>query len=462
MATENPIESVDVAVIGGGVSGLAAAFELRKRKRSVVVLEREQRPGGIIMTERVGEFVVDAGPDALLVQKPAAVTLCNELGLGDRLIPTKLPRTAFVLRDGELHSLPAASILGFPTRLKPLFSSTLFGLNAKFRMAAELVIPRAPHTDDESIAGFVRRRFGPEAVTYIAEPLLAGIHAGDVERLSMRALFPRLVDAEARAGSVIKAFRREPRPVNSDGVFRSFPNGIEELIDGLMKAVPKESVRCFADVTRIDERDGFTIHVAGRPSIRARAVILAIPAFAAAELVRPFDAELSAACGSIRYLSTATVVFAFPRDAVRHNLKGTGFVVPRAEGISITAGAWISSKWPHRAPESQALLRAFLGGARDPDVLSKTDAELTNAALGDLTKILGIRGLPIMTRVYRWNRSSPQQEVGHGELMQRIETRLAAHAGLFVSAAGFRGVGIPDCIADARKTAAVAAAFVRK
>jgi oxygen-dependent protoporphyrinogen oxidase len=456
-------EFVDVAVIGGGVSGLAAAFELRKRKRSVVVLERDLRPGGIIRTERIGEFLVDAGPDALLVQKPAAVALCNELGLGDRLIPTKLPRTAFVLRDGELHSLPSASVLGFPTRLKPLFTSTLFGVNAKFRMAAELVIPRAPKTGDESIAGFVRRRFGPEAVTYIAEPLLAGIHAGDVERLSMRALFPRLVDAEARAGSVIKAFRREPRPVNSDGVFRSFPNGLEELIDGLMKAVPKESVRCGANVTRIEKRaEGFTIHVAGRASIPARAVILAIPAFAAAELVRPLDADLSAACASIRYLSTATVVFAFPRDAVRHNLRGTGFVVPRAEGISITAGAWISSKWPYRAPDGQALLRAFLGGARDPDVLSKTDAELTSAALGDLTKILGIRGFPIMTRVYRWNRSSPQQEVGHGALMQRIDTQLAAHQGLFLSAAGFRGVGIPDCIADARKTAGAAALCVRK
>ena len=194
-----------------------------------------------------------------------------------------------------------------------------------------------------------------------------------------------------------------------------------------MKAVPKESVRCGSNVTRIEEGDGFTIHIAGKPSIRARAVILAIPAFAAAELLRPLDADLSAACGSIRYLSTATVVFAFPRDAVRHDLKGTGFVVPRAEGISITAGAWISSKWPHRAPEGQALLRAFLGGARDPDVLSRTDAELTNAALGDLTKILGIRGVPTMTRVYRWNRSSPQQEVGHGDLMQRIDARLAAH-----------------------------------
>src|SRR5688572_4901889 len=455
------VEATDIAIVGAGVSGLTAAYELGKRKRSVVVLERDHRPGGIIVTERVGEFLVDAGPDALLVQKPAAVALCNELGLGDRLIPTKLPRTAYVLRDGELHSLPAASVLGFPTRLKPLFTSTLFGLNAKFRMASELVIPRAPHTTDESIAGFVRRRFGPEAVTYIAEPLLAGIHAGDVERLSMRALFPRLVDAEARAGSVIKAFRSEPRPVNTDGVFRSFPNGIEELIDGLMKAVPKESVRCGSNVTRIDKGDGFTIHVAGRPSIKAGAVILAIPAFAAADLIRPLDAVLSAACASIRYLSTATVVFAFPRDAVRHDLRGTGFVVPKAEGISITAGAWISSKWPQRAPEGQALLRAFLGGARDPNVLSRTDTELTNAALGDLTKILGIRGLPMMTRVYRWNRSSPQQEVGHGELMRRIDAKLAAHPGLFVSAAGFRGVGIPDSIGDARQTAGAAAAFVR-
>src|SRR5688572_15695329 len=459
--TDEVPEVTDVAVIGAGVSGLAAAFELQKRNRSMIVLEREQRPGGIIVTERVGEFVIDAGPDALLVQKPAAVALCNELGLGDRLIPTRPPRTAFVLRDGALHALPGASILGFPTRLKPLFTSTLFGPRAKLRMAAELVIPRAPNSDDESIAGFVRRRFGPEAVTYIAEPLLAGIHAGDVERLSMRALFPRLVEAEARAGSVIRAFRRERRPASSDGVFRSFPNGLGELIDGLMKAVPQESVRYGSNVTDIDEENGFTIRIAGRPPIRARAVILAIPAFAAAELLRPVDADLSAACESIRYLSTATVIFAFPRDAVRHDLKGTGFVVPRAEGISITAGAWISSKWPQRAPEGQALLRAFLGGARDPNVLSRTDTELTNAALGDLTKILGIRGLPMMTRVYRWNRSSPQQEVGHGELMRRIDAKLAAHPGLFVSAAGFRGVGIPDSIGDARQTAGAAAAFVR-
>ena len=454
-------DSVDVAIVGAGVSGLAAAYELGKRKRSVVVFERSQRPGGVILTERVGEFTIDAGPDSLLVQKSAAVVLCNELGLGDRLFPTRLPRTAFVLRDGELHPLPAASILGFPTRLKPLFASSLFDLPAKFRMAAEVFVPRGTGIRDESIAGFVRRRFGREAVTYVAEPLLAGIHAGDVERLSMRALFPRLIEAEARAGSVVRAFRRERGPHNADGVFRSFPNGLAELIDGLMKAVPKESVRLGSTVTRIEEGDGFTIHIEGRTPVRASAVILAIPGFAAADLLRQNDPELSTACGAIRYLSTATVVFAFPRGAVAHDLNGTGFVVPRVEQINITAGAWISSKWPQRAPEGQALVRAFLGGARDPGVLSRTDEELTRIALTDLTKILGIRGAPIMTRVYRWDRSSPQQEVGHGDLMSRIDARLAAHPGLFVSAAGFRGVGIPDCIADARQTAASAAAFVR-
>jgi oxygen-dependent protoporphyrinogen oxidase len=458
-------EQIDVAVVGAGVSGLAAAYELRKRKRSVVVLERSDRAGGIIQTDRIGEFIIDAGPDALLVQKPAAVALCNELGLGDRLFPTKLPRTAFILRDGHLHPLPGASILGFPTRLKPLMQSRLFSVSAKVRMAMEMVVPKRSkdRQDDESIAQFVRRRFGPEAVTYIAEPLLAGIHAGDVERLSMGALFPRLVDAEMTTGSVIRSFRRDHGPRNADGAFRSFPNGLAELVEGLMKAVPKESVRLNSAVTRVErEHDGFLIHVEGQPSISARAIVLAVPAFVAAELLKPIDADLSALCGTIRYMSTATVVFALPRGAVTHNLKGTGFVVPKAEGISITAGAWISSKWAHRAPDTYALLRAFLGGARDPDVLAKSDQELTDLALGDLTKILGIRGLPTFTRVYRWNKSSPQQEVGHGDLMKGIDAKLATHPGLFVSAAGFRGVGIPDCIADARATAASAAAFVRK
>src|SRR6185436_5117010 len=187
---------VDVVIVGAGISGLAAAYELRKRKVGVLVLEKSARPGGVIQTEHVGEFVVDAGPDSLLVQKPAALALCEEIGLGDRLIPTKPPRHAFIVRNKRLHPLPGSSVLGFPTRAGPMLRSALFSLPAKARMGAELFIPKRRGQGDESIAAFVRRRFGGEAVRYIAEPLLAGIHAGDVDRLSLRALFPRFVEAE--------------------------------------------------------------------------------------------------------------------------------------------------------------------------------------------------------------------------------------------------------------------------
>jgi oxygen-dependent protoporphyrinogen oxidase len=453
---------MDVAVIGAGVSGLAAAYELRQRNRSFLAFERSSRAGGVVQTEHTGEFVLDAGPDALLVQKPAALALCRELGMTDRLVPTKVPRTAYVLRHGVLHPLPPASILGFPTRVRPLLASRLFSLGAKLRMAAEIAIPRKREPGDESIAEFVRRRFGSEAVDAIAEPLLAGIHAGDVDRLSMRALFPRLVDAEAKSGSVVRAFRAHRGGSESaDGVFRSFPNGIAELVDGLVKAVTPECVRLDSPVTRIERhQNGYVVHVGGAPAAVARSVILAVPAFVAADLLQPIDDVLARQCEAIPYLDSATVAFAFPRENIGHDLAGTGFVVPRTEGISITAGAWITSKWPHRAPEGYALLRAFLGGARDPNVLAKSDAELTQMALRDLTNILSIRGEPTLTRVYRWKKASPQQNVGHGDLMARIDARLAGHPGVFVSAAGFRGVGIPDCIGDARATAVLAARFV--
>lgn len=457
-----PSADVDVVVLGAGIAGLAAAYELRKRKTSLLVLEKSDKPGGVIRTERVGDFVIDQGPDSLLVQKPAAVTLCNEIGLGDRLIPTKAPRTAYVLKRGVLHSLPGASVLGFPTRVRPLLGSGLFSAAGKVRMGAELFVPRRRSQDDESIGRFVHRRFGAEAVDYIAEPLLAGIHAGDVDRLSMRALFPRFVDAEVSSRSVIRAFRKMQGPRNADGVFRSFPGGIAEIVDGLMRVMPKDSVRLNTAASRIEPVDaGFAVHVEGGDPIRARAVLLACPAFSAAELLQPLDAELAGLCGSITYLSTATLVLAFPREAVDHRLLGTGFVVPKREGLNITAGAWISSKWPHRAPESHVLLRAFLGGARDPDVLAKSDEELTAIVLREMGSLLGFKSAPALSRVYRWPRSSPQIEVGHLDLMAKIDARLAKRPGLFVSASGFRGVGIPDCIADARTTAASAALYVK-
>src|SRR4051795_10962686 len=229
---------LDVAIVGGGIAGLAAAYELSRRGVSFVVLERAPRAGGVILSEAIDGFTIDGGPDSLLIQKPEAIALCQELGLGDRLVSTKTPRIAYIQRGGRLHALPAASVLGIPTRVGPFVRTTLFSWAGKLRMGAELFVPPRRDDADESIGAFITRRFGQEAATYLAEPLLAGIHAGDVDRLSVRALFPRLVAAEQQHGSLLRAFAiRKPAPtpagnqqspVSNEGAFKSLPGGLSE------------------------------------------------------------------------------------------------------------------------------------------------------------------------------------------------------------------------------------------
>ena len=444
---------VDVAIVGAGISGLSAAYELHRRGLTVKVLESQPRPGGVIVTDRLDGFLLDAGPDSLLVQKPAAPELCRELGISNRLVPTRRPRTAFVYRGGRLHAIPDASILGFPTRLWPLATSSLFSTSAKLRMAREVFSRPRRAGDDESIAAFVRRHFGQEAVEYVAEPLLAGIHAGDVDRLSIRVSFPRLAEAETSHGSIIRAFAARGRGDARNGVFRSLPGGLGELVAALVSHLPEGVVRCGGSVHRIEPGPRARVHQAQHGAVDARAIVLATPAWATAPLVLPFDDELARMCCGIQYWSTATVFLAYPVAAVRHPLNGTGFVVPRKEGLTITAGTWVSSKWADRAPAGQVLLRAFLGGARDPSAVDRSDVELVTAAEQDLGAVLHIQGKPTFARVYRWHRASPQQEVGHLALMAAIDQRLARWPGLFITGTGFRGVGIPDCIADGRATA---------
>ncbi len=444
--------NVDVVIVGGGIAGLSAAFELQKRGRSFVVLERAPRTGGVILSETVGDFVVDGGPDALLTQKPEGIALCEELGIAGRLVPTRPPRLAYIQRAGRLHALPANSVLGIPTRFGPFIRTGLFTWAGKLRMAAEMFVPPRREDGDESIGSFMRRRFGDEAVEYLAEPLLAGIHAGDVDRLSIRALFPRFVETERRHGSLLRAFRRQRHaPASPDGVFRSFPNGLSELVDAVTKALPDSSIRTGAEARRITP--GWTVDATDGTRYSGRAVILTAPAYVASDLVREFDADLSRLCAEIPYASSGTVALAFPRSAVTHPLNGSGFVVPRVERTGIMAASWLSSKWPHRAPEGRVLMRAFVGGGRDPGALDQRDDELVARAMAALRPLLGISGEPSMTRVYRFERKSAQHNVGHLDRMANIDRLLAAHRGLFVTGSGFRGVGIPDCVADARATA---------
>jgi oxygen-dependent protoporphyrinogen oxidase len=449
----------DVAVVGGGIAGLAAAYELHRRGVGAVVLESSPRPGGVILTERFDGWVIDAGPDALLAQKPAGVALCRDLGLEERLVSTLTPRTAFVMRDEILHPLVEGSFLGFPLTFHGLARSSLFTARGKLRMACEALIPARSSDEDESIGAFVRRRFGPEAVEYLAEPLLAGIHAGDVDRLSMQALFPRLLDAERREGSVMRAFRRLRATPSHRGAFVSLPGGTGELVDALTAALPEGTVRVSSRVTELHRAGHYVVRT---PSglIHAASVILAAPAYAAAGLLRGIDTTLAGLCDGIPYASTATVAFGYRRAQVAHEMRGSGFVVPRVERLPLLAATWVTAKWPGRAPPDHVLLRAFLGGGRDPHRLEQTDEELVAGAREALAAALGISGEPLFERLYRWTRQSPQYEVGHLDRVRSIESRLQALPGLFLAGSGFSAIGIPDCIADGRLAAGRAAAYV--
>ncbi len=394
-----------ITIVGGGISGLAAAYELHRRGADFRLVEASPRLGGILRTDYVGDLVIDAGPDAMLARKPAGVHLCEDLGIAGRLVPSRPPRAAFVVRDGRLEPLPAFTKAG-----------------------------PAPHRPDESIASFFERQYGRDAVEYFAEPVLAGIHAGDVERLSMRALFPEMLDGRSESGA--------PDP---QGIFRSFPRGMQELVDALVSAISPERIRVNERATTLG-------------ADRAARWIIAAPARAAAELLEPVDEELAGLCRAVPYVSSGIAVLAYPRERVRHALAGSGFVVPRVErGTRILAATWLSSKWPGRAPDGVALMRAFFGGVRDPGAMALTDSELVSLAHADLARLLDIDSPPVFSRVYRWIDGTPQYEVGYLERLATIRTRAAAHR-IQMIGSGFGAVGIPDCIAAGRAAARAAVA----
>lgn len=410
-------------IIGGGIAGLAAAYELTRRGVPFVLFEASPRLGGIVRTEYDGDLVIDAGPDGFLARKRAAIDLCRELGIDDRIVAANPPRTAFILRGGKLHPIKTAvgSYLG-----------------------------REPD-GDESIASYFERRYGSEAVDHYAEPLLAGIHAGDVQRLSIRALFPEFTTS--RKGPT-PAPREHLATADPDGAFRSFPRGLQELVDALVAALPKESVRTMTAVTSVG-RVGtqYSVETASG-AVEARHVIVAVPAPATASIVRELDPQLANLCGGIRYVSSGIAVVAYPRKAVDHPLAGSGFVVPRSEsGLGILAATWLSSKWPGRAPAGTALMRAFFGGTRDPEAMDLSDAELVTMAHHDLSSVLSIHAEPTFARVYRWKNGNPQYEIGYLDLLGAIRVRVAALPRVHLAGAGFGTIGVPDCIASGRAAA---------
>jgi protoporphyrinogen/coproporphyrinogen III oxidase len=467
-------EERPIAVVGGGLAGLAAAQVLARRGRPFVLLEATDRWGGVLRTVREDGFLFEAGPDAMLTTKPDGLALLRELGLESRIVPTNpRQRTVYVARAGRLHAMPEGMLLGVPSRMGPVWRSGLFSLAGKLRLAWEPFVPRRTGAGDESIASFVRRRLGREAWERLGDPLLGGIHAGDTDRLSMEATFPRLVEQERTHGSLVRALRAASRSAGSGGsdaggggssAFVSLAGGVSELVDALVARLPPDALRVSTPVVSMHPAaGGWRVETSGSgaasgssQTLQAGAVIVALPAPRAAAMLREVDAALAEELAGIRFVSTAIVLLGYAREQVAHPLDGYGLIVPRAEGRRVTAAGFFSTKFPGRAPEGLVSLRVFLGSAHDP-VTDESDETLVSTAVRDLEPYLGLRGAPVYRRVCRWPSSTPQMELGHRERVARIESRLRGLPGLLLTGAGLRGTGMPDTIADATATAVAAA-----
>ena len=469
-----------VVIVGGGISGLATAHSLMKLASEgnvpldCTVVEQARSFGGKIVTNRQDGFVIEGGPDSFLAQKPRILALCDELGLTERLIRTSPTRGVSVLHRGRLIPLPEGLLLVAPTKLLPFARSPLFSWPGKLRMGLDVVIPPRRSDDDESVADFIRRRLGREALDRLAQPLMAGIHVADPERLSMQAAFPRLVAIERQHGSLIRglgarAVPPSPRPDKPDRGnhggpgFLSLKGGMGELAETLTARLGPALLLAGRPVAYVgagrpapghpDAHDlpPYGVGLEDGTVLRADAVVLATPANVSANLVDALSPVLAAALRRIRYVSTATVSLGFRRRDVAWPATDSGFVVPRREGCAITACTWSSSKFDGRAPDGHVLLRAFVGGAEKERLVDLDEQTLVGTVRADLRRVLGIVAEPVVVDVFRWRGAIPQYDVGHLARVAAIERTLTP--GLFLAGAAYHGVGVPDCVATAHETA---------
>jgi oxygen-dependent protoporphyrinogen oxidase len=442
-----------VVIVGGGVSGLAAAHALVPAAE-VTVLEAKTTLGGSITTEERAGFILDGGPDSWVNAKPAAGALARSLGLDAEVIGTKDEgRRVYVALGGRLHAMPDGLVLGIPTKLAPMAATPIFSWDAKLRAALEPLIPARQSDADESIGDFFARRLGEGVTERLVAPMLGGIYAGDAFELSLRATFPQFIEAEKKYGSLIRAMREEKRS-RGDGAFSSLRGGMRRLVEALAAATERScKFRLRTPVDRVARLEsGWSVISEHGAEHEADHIIFAGPAYVASRALRDLDPALSAALGELRYVSTATVFLALRAEDVPVRLDGVGFIVPRGERRDLIASTWVSSKWEGRAPEGHALIRVFFGGAGRESVLERSDAELAALAAREIEATMGFAPRPIFTRVFRFDRASPQPLVGHLERLAHIRALVARWSGLHVIGSGF-AIGIPDCIKLAQQTA---------
>lgn len=440
-----------IAIVGGGISGLTTAYALiSKEDLDITVFEAEDRPGGKIWSDRVDGFLCEKGPNGFLDNRPVTLNLCEALDIKP-LRSNENAMKRYILSKGRLNILPESP----PAFLR----SGLISWKGKFRIMYDLIAPKGP--EDETVADFVIRRLGKEALEKLIDPMVSGIFAGDPYKLSIRDCFPRIKELEREYGGLIKALirikrqkKREGSTVSAapTGKLTSFINGTQTITDALADVLG-ERLRLGVSVSGL-ERSGdiYRLHTSAG-SFETEAVVIASPAHVASRILRDFDPELSRTLSEIPYPPVSVVCFGYEKRKIAHSLDGFGFLIPGMEGRSILGTLWDSSIFPNRAPEGYVLLRSMVGGARSPDKAMLDDERLINTVMDELRPVLSLRSEPDMVRIYRWEKAIPQYTLGHGERLKTIQERLKVSPGLYLTGNAYRGIGMNDCIENGYKTA---------
>jgi oxygen-dependent protoporphyrinogen oxidase len=442
-----------VVIVGGGITGLSAAFYLNRAGIPATLVNASPRLGGVITTETVQGCVIEGGPDSFLASKPAAMELIRELGMADDVIGSNdSRRVTYIRRHGRMVPLPDGLMMMVPTRVMPMAASSLLGWGTKLKMGLEWFRKPSAHNRDRSVAEFIRGHYGQEAVDYLAEPLLSGVYGGDPERLSAASVLPRFVEMEAKYGSLTRGTLigmahthgtpKGAAPAAKPPLFRTLKHGLGSLIAALEKAIPQTHVVSGAAEAVEDGR----VRVNGE-WLESRHTILACPAHAAAKLV-PIP-EL----GQIEYSSSMTVALGYAKSQLAALPPGFGFLIPSRERKRLVACTFVGEKFEHRVPAGMGLLRCFLGGAADHAVLSLSDGEVTALVRQELRTLLSLDAEPAFVRISRWPHSMAQYTVGHAARLRDIEAAAARLPWISLAGNAYNGIGIPDCIAMAKAAA---------
>jgi oxygen-dependent protoporphyrinogen oxidase len=446
-----------VIIIGGGISGLSAAYYLAKAGREATLIESRPRLGGVIQTEHVEGCTIEAGPDSFLSVKPAAFDLIREIGLGDQIIGSNDHlRVTFVRKNGRLVPLPDGLMMMVPTKILPLVTTSLIGWGTKLRMGMELFRAPQPQPGDESVAQFVEEHYGREAVDYLAEPLLSGIYGGNVERLSVRSVLPRFVELANQYGSLTRgvlAMRAKAKPSGpAPPLFRTLRGGLGQMVDAVRSAIGGKVSVVQGRAEIVERRAGRYAVRIGEDWIEAEHIVVATEAHSAGNLLVNVDGRLSDLLGTVEYGSSITIALGFDDRDFADPPVGFGFLVPKKERRALMACTWVGTKFSNRVPDGKTVARCFMGGL-DESAFTRSDDQIVSAVADDLREIAGVTARPRFSRVYRWPRAMAQYPVGHPTVAAEIESRVATLPGLHLAGNAYDGIGIPDCIRLGKRAA---------